>query len=112
VRDEDRPLLQFMANSSSVGRPLATTPGVPAERVAALRAAFQAMLKDPEFIAAAKAERMEIQPQTAEVLQRTILGILNAPQDVRDRMKVALQPRDEQTEKAKGVVEKTKKKKE
>ena len=38
VRAEDRPLLQFMANSSTVGRPLATTPGVPADRVAALRA--------------------------------------------------------------------------
>jgi len=110
VRAEDKPLLQFMAHSSAVGRPLATTPGVPAERVAALRAAFEATLKDPEFIAAAKAERMEIQPQTAEVLREVIFGILNAPQDVRDRMKVALQPKDEQTERAKGV-EKAKKKK-
>ena len=102
VREEDKPLLHFMANSSSVGRPLATTPGVPAERVAALRKAFQAMLKDPEFIATAKKETLDIQPQTAEVLQKVILGILNSPQDVRDRMKIALQPKDEHTEKAKG----------
>lgn len=99
VPPEDRPLLRFMANSSTVGRPLATTPGVPAERVAALRAAFEATIRDPEFIAAAKNENMEIQPQTAEVLTGVVLGILNSPQDVRDRMKVALQPKDEHTQK-------------
>ncbi len=101
VREEDKPLLYFMANSSSVGRPLATTPGVPAERVAALRKAFQAMVKDPEFIATAKKETLDIQPQTAEVLEKVILGILNSPQDVRDRMKIALQPKDEHTQKVK-----------
>jgi len=102
VRPEDRPLLEFMANSSTVGRPLATTPGVPAERVAALRKAFEATIRDPEFIATAKKENMEIKPQTAGVLTKVILGLLDAPQKVRDRMKVALLPKDEHTEKAKG----------
>jgi tripartite-type tricarboxylate transporter receptor subunit TctC len=101
VRAEEKPLLQFMANSSTVGRPLATTPGVPAERVAALRKAFDATIRDPEFIAAAKKENMEIRPQTADVLAQVVNGILNAPQDVRDRMKVALQPRDEHTQQIK-----------
>ena len=57
VKPEDKPLLEFMARASTVGRPLATTPGVPAERVAALRAAFAAMVKDPEFIAARRSEQ-------------------------------------------------------
>jgi tripartite-type tricarboxylate transporter receptor subunit TctC len=98
VRTEDQPLLRFMANSSSVGRPLATTPGVPADRVAALRRAFEATVRDAEFIATAKKESMEIRPQTADVLNQVILGLLNAPQDVRDRMKVVLEPRDEHTQ--------------
>ncbi len=97
VKADDKPLLQFMAEASSVGRPLATTPGVPAERVAALRAAFAATVKDPEFIAAAAHEHMEIRPQTGEVLQKTIFGLLSAPTDVRERMKVALTPKDEHT---------------
>jgi tripartite-type tricarboxylate transporter receptor subunit TctC len=101
VRPEDKPLLAFMANSSTVGRPLATTPGVPAERVAALRKAFEATIRDPEFIATAKKENMEIRPQTAEVLNKVVLGLINAPQNVRDRMKVALQPRDEHTQQIK-----------
>jgi hypothetical protein len=100
VRAEDRPLLHFMANASSVGRPLATTPGVPADRVAALRRAFEATVRDPEFIATAKKENMEIRPQSAEVLTKIIFGLLNSPQDVRDRMKVALKPLEDQTQKA------------
>jgi tripartite-type tricarboxylate transporter receptor subunit TctC len=99
VRAEDKPLLRFMANSSTVGRPLATTPGVPAERVAALRAAFAKTIRDPEFIATAKKENMEIRPQTAEVLTQVIMQLLEAPQDVRDRMKVALKPLEDQTQK-------------
>jgi tripartite-type tricarboxylate transporter receptor subunit TctC len=99
VRAEDKPLLRFMANSSTVGRPLATTPGVPAERVAALRAAFAKTIRDPEFIATAKKENMEIRPQTAEVLTQVIMQLLDAPQDVRDRMKVALKPLEDQTQK-------------
>lgn len=93
VAAADKPLLEFMARSSTVGRPLATTPGVPAERVAALRNAFQMMVKDPEFMAAAKKELLEVRPQSAEQIRDIILGILNAPEDVRARMKEALKAR-------------------
>jgi Tripartite tricarboxylate transporter family receptor len=98
AKPEDKPLLQFMADSSTVGRPLGTTPGVPADRLAALRKAFDATIRDPDFIATAKKENMEIRPQSADVLQKVIFGILDSPQDVRDRMKVALQPKDEHTQ--------------
>jgi tripartite-type tricarboxylate transporter receptor subunit TctC len=101
VRPEDKPLLAFMAQASTVGRPLATTPGAPAERVAALRAAFAATVKDSDFIAAAKHENMQIRPQTGDKLQQIIFGLLNAPADVRERMKEALTPKDEHTEKKK-----------
>src|SRR3954469_5744486 len=66
VKPEDKPLLEFMARGATVGRPLATTPGVPADRVAALRKAFEATVKDPEFIATAANEHLEIQPQSGE----------------------------------------------
>jgi tripartite-type tricarboxylate transporter receptor subunit TctC len=97
VKPEDKPLLQFMAQASTVGRPFATTPGVPAERVAALRAAFQATLKDPEFIAAAAQENMEINPMNGDKMQEIIFGLLSSPKDVRDRVKVALEPKKEHT---------------
>jgi tripartite-type tricarboxylate transporter receptor subunit TctC len=93
VSAADRPLLEFMARASTVGRPLATTPGVPADRVAALRAAFAAMVRDPEFIAAAQKENMDIRPQSGETIAEIIYGLLDTPQDIRERMKVALEPR-------------------
>jgi tripartite-type tricarboxylate transporter receptor subunit TctC len=97
VKPEDKPLLDFMGRASTVGRPLATTPGVPAERVAALRAAFIAMLKDPEFTSTAAHENLEINAMTGERMQQIIFGLLSAPADVRERMKVALTPKDDQT---------------
>ncbi len=96
VKAEDKPLLEFMARASTVGRPLATTPGVPAERVKALRAAFAATVKDPEFIAGAAQEHMAVRPQSGEAIQEIIFGLLDTPKDVRERMKVVLQPRDDE----------------
>jgi tripartite-type tricarboxylate transporter receptor subunit TctC len=96
AKPEDKALLQFMARAATVGRPFATTPGVPAERVAALRAAFVAMVKDPEFIAAAAANKLEIRPQTGEQLQEIVGGLISSPVDVRERMKIALQPKPEE----------------
>jgi tripartite-type tricarboxylate transporter receptor subunit TctC len=99
VPARDKPLLQFMARSSTVGRPLATTPGVPAERLAALRKAFEATVKDPEFIAAAAKEKMVIRPQSGDTIAEIITGLLDTPQDMRERMKTALQPNPEHVQK-------------
>ena len=66
VTPDKQPLLDMMARASSVGRPLATTPGVPAERVVALRTAFLKMTEDAEFKAAATKENMEIRPMSGE----------------------------------------------
>ena len=95
VPAQDKPLLEFMARSSTVGRPLAATPGVPAERLAALRKAFEAVVKDPEFIAAAAKEKLDVRPQTGDKIAEIVFGILDTPQDLRERMKSALQPKSE-----------------
>ncbi len=99
VTPDKQPLLDMMARASSVGRPLATTPGVPAERVAALRAAFMKMTEDADFKAAAIKENMEIRPMSGEELGKLVAGILDAPQDVRERMKAALEPKADDTAK-------------
>jgi hypothetical protein len=97
VQPQDRPRLEFMSKAITVGRPVATTPGVPAERVAALRKAFMDTLEDPEFMAEAKQQNAEVRPMTGEVLQATIRDLIEAPQAVRDRVKVALQPKASDT---------------
>src|SRR5262245_41645113 len=50
---EDRQLIELVMSGTRFGRPLSTNAGVPTERVAALRAAFAATMKDPDFLAEA-----------------------------------------------------------
>ncbi len=101
VPPQDKPALEFMARGSALGRPLATTPGVPADRVAALRKAFFAMIEDAEFKATAAKEHMEIRPMTGDALAKLVIEVLDAPQNVKDRVKAAMQPKDPIIKKAK-----------
>ena len=89
----DQAVLDFMSKSVSVGRPVATTPGVPAERVAALRKAFDETFKDLAFIQEAKTQRAELQPMTGAELAQIVKDIIEAPADLRDRVKLVIQPR-------------------
>jgi tripartite-type tricarboxylate transporter receptor subunit TctC len=95
VKPEDKALLEFMSRAAMVGRPFATSPGVPAERVAAMRAAIQATLKDPLFIAETAVQHLDFRPLTGDQIAEIIDQLLAAPADVRARMKDALQPKSE-----------------
>lgn len=92
VKPGDKPLLEFMSRGATVGRPLATTPGVPTERVSALRTAFLATVKDADFIAVAKEMRLAIRTMTAERTAAVIDSMISASPDVRARVKAALEP--------------------
>ena len=92
---KDKQLAEYMSKAVSVGRPVATTPGVPADRLAALRKAFDLALEDPEFKDEAEKTNAEIRPMSAQVLTRIIRELIEAPEDVRARVKLALQPKDE-----------------
>ena len=101
VRPEDKPLLEFMSLAVAVGRPLATSPGVPPERVAALRKAFHDTIRDPEFIAEAEKTNSEIRPVAGDVLAKQIDALISAPQNVKDRMKIVLEPKSSDTQEIK-----------
>jgi hypothetical protein len=59
-----------------------TTPGVPPERVNALRRAFDATMKDPQFLAEAAKMGMDISPSTGEEAQKYSDLIANTPPQV------------------------------
>lgn len=103
--DEQRQILDFISRSVTVGRPIATTPGVPPERVAALRKAFDETLRDPAFLADAKKQRADIDLMTGQELAQLIDDIINAPADIRDKVREAIKP----TNVVKAPKEKTKK---
>ena len=80
--DEDRQVLKLLSASTTIGRPIFTGPDVPAERVKALRDAFDAMVKDPVFLEAAKKERFEIDPVSGVELQKIVAEIVATPKSV------------------------------
>jgi tripartite-type tricarboxylate transporter receptor subunit TctC len=66
LSEDGRAVLSAIAGTAEIGRSILTTPGVPAQRLAALRTAFQDMLKDPEFLAACQKRNITIEPATGE----------------------------------------------
>ena len=82
VSDEGRVILRAAASTGEFGRSILTTPGVPADRLAALRAAFAAMLKDPDFLAAAEKRNLMVDPATGEELDALVRDTLTLPQEV------------------------------
>ena len=69
----------FMTLNWAMTRPVAAGPGVPDERVAALRRAFDATMKDPEFLDEARRMTAEIDPMTSEEAQAAVTTVLKTP---------------------------------
>jgi hypothetical protein len=70
---------------------MATNAGVPPERVAALRAAYAATMKDPEFLAEANKLNFEVRPVLGEPMQKIVEKLLATPQPVAARAKALLE---------------------
>ncbi|MGE3248475.1 MAG: hypothetical protein AB7J19_19315, partial [Beijerinckiaceae bacterium] len=102
VSPEHKPVVEFMSKAATLGRPLATTPGVPKERVEALRKAFFAMIKDPKFIEDARKSNSTIRPQTGPELAALVASIIDTPDDVKQRVKDVLRPKDADAQKVAG----------
>jgi tripartite-type tricarboxylate transporter receptor subunit TctC len=83
---EDKAILKLLSASSTIGRPVFTSPGVPPERVKALRDAFDTMVKDPAFLAQAAKEHFDINPVSGAELQKIVQDIVATPQPVAERL--------------------------
>jgi tripartite-type tricarboxylate transporter receptor subunit TctC len=88
--DLDRKVMTFLSAETAISRALVTTPDVPQERLEALRRAFDATMKDPQFLAEAEKAKMDIGPMTGEESQKIADSIVNTPPEVIDRAKVVL----------------------
>ena len=84
--DLDRAAIKLLSAPPTVGRPIFTTPGVPRERLAALRAAFDATLKDPDFLAEAKRAGLDIDPVDGARLEEITRDIVGSPPEVTKRL--------------------------
>jgi tripartite-type tricarboxylate transporter receptor subunit TctC len=88
--DIDRDMLRFFALKYDMAYTLITPPGVPLERLAALRIAFDATMQDPEYIAAAKKISLPVNPLSGDDVTKLVALIQDAPQNVVDRMRSIL----------------------
>jgi hypothetical protein len=84
--------LALLTSLRGVARFFMVRPGTPADRVAVLRAAFEATLQDPEFLAAAATARVTIRPRAPADVEREIRALLDLPDDRRERLKSRLLP--------------------
>jgi tripartite-type tricarboxylate transporter receptor subunit TctC len=89
--EEGRKVMGALASTAEIGRSVLTTPGVPPERVKALRAAFAAMVKDPEFLAAVKKRKIMVDPMSGEQLDAITRETMKLPKDVVGALKKLLQ---------------------
>jgi tripartite-type tricarboxylate transporter receptor subunit TctC len=77
--DEQRQVLKVVLAPTLAGRPFVAPPGVPADRVAALRAAFDTMTKDPAFLDEARRLQMDVQPATGVEIEALVKDIYALP---------------------------------
>jgi tripartite-type tricarboxylate transporter receptor subunit TctC len=89
--DVDRAALTMMFARTEYGRPYFVPPGVPAARVEALRRAFDATMKDPDFIADAAQLQLELSPATGEEVQALVGKLAGTPADIAARVRAALE---------------------
>jgi predicted outer membrane repeat protein len=85
---DDKAVLDLIELPQEFGRPFIAPPGTPADRMAIYRQAFQAMVKDPQFLAEAKTQRVVIEPMDDKQIQALLTRAYSAPKNIHDRAAV------------------------
>jgi tripartite-type tricarboxylate transporter receptor subunit TctC len=88
--EEDRQVMEMIYSQNLFGRPYLVPPGVPAERVTALRQAVAGMVRDKAFLADAEKSRLDISPMGGEELQALVARLYALPPSVIERAKKSL----------------------
>ena len=80
--EEAKQIIGLFSSTIALGRPLLAGPGVPAERVAVLRQAFAATMKDDGFLAEAQKLNYQVAPLMGEELQTIVARMMASPSDI------------------------------
>jgi tripartite-type tricarboxylate transporter receptor subunit TctC len=82
---EDKAVLELALVPSEIGQAVAAPPGVPADRLAALRRAFDLTMQDPAFLAFTRKREMPVVPMTGDELRRLVEQGMSVPASVVQR---------------------------
>ena len=83
--EEQRQVLKVFLYGQEMARPFAAPPGIPADRKAALVAAFEKMLKDPEFLAEIKKLNVDLNPISGAAIDQMLKELYATPKNVLER---------------------------
>ncbi len=84
--DQDKKSIEFLYAGQGIGRPFVAPPDLPPERLKMMRDAFDATMKDPEFIAEVKLRKLDLEPETGEHLEALIKKIYATPKPIVDKI--------------------------
>lgn len=87
---EQKEIFEFISANIAIERPFAAPPGVPSDRVAILRKAFQAVVNDPVFVQEVKKRGLDLEPSTGDEVQQVVEKILTVKPSVVQAMKAVL----------------------
>jgi tripartite-type tricarboxylate transporter receptor subunit TctC len=88
--DASRRLANVVLAAGALGRPMLGTPGIPSDRVKILRDAFNATMKDPEFLAELDKRKFDLDPTTGEELDKIVREAMSQTPDTIARLKKLL----------------------
>ena len=93
--DEERGIFEFVCNAVALGQPFAAPPGVPADRLTALRNAFEDTLRDPAFRsdAAKLGAQVELNPITGEEVTAIVKRTTAIPPGLAEKTRLAMEVR-------------------
>ena len=80
--ERKRQILRLVLSRQSMARPFAAPPGLPQDRLRALRKAFDATMADPEFLAEAKHRGLEVNPVSGSEIDRLVDELYSTPPDI------------------------------
>ncbi|MBM4260867.1 MAG: hypothetical protein FJ145_05420 [Deltaproteobacteria bacterium] len=90
VSEDRRRVAEVILAAEEFGRPIVAGPGTNPAHVQALRQAFEQSMKDPELLDEAKKQRMDVDPESGENLEKLVTKTMNQPADVVARVKKLL----------------------
>ena len=101
--DDQKAILAFIFSRQAWGRPYIAPPGVPADRAMALQAAFMATMTDPEFLADAKKQKLDVSPLSGPKVASLVAELYKTPENIIKLASVASSD-DTKTEISKAVI--------
>jgi tripartite-type tricarboxylate transporter receptor subunit TctC len=88
--DDERQVMRLVFSQLTFGRPYVLPPGTPGDRVAALRAAFMAVLKDPDTMKEAQGMQLDLDPLSGEAVQQEVAKAYATPARIVERARQSL----------------------